>query len=414
MKRLSILFLASLAALNLDAAVIGIGDPAPALKISKWVKGGAITNLDSNKTYVVEFWATWCGPCKVSIPHLTEMAHEFTNITFVGVDVFENGGHKDALVSEFVTKMGDKMDYHVGMDTEDAFMADNWMKAAGQNGIPTAFLIQQGEIYWIGHPMALEKPLTEVTAGTFDIEKAKQSALVMEKIQAFYAKAMSGASDAELAPEGAEIEALDQKVGGVTPNGPFRSQEVIKQARFQGALQAYQKAIAAGANDAEISKLEAAARAVAPPGADFNAIKKQVLNQAEMARAGAIFEKYKTAVGENGNPTNAAALAQQLQDLQIKNPQGLNEMAWAILSDEKIKQRDLGLATTLAKAGVDASDSKEPAVLDTYARALFDSGKLADAIDAQKKAVAAAQDATMKSDLQATLDKYQASADKPK
>jgi thiol-disulfide isomerase/thioredoxin len=125
MKRLSILFLASLAALNLDAAVIGIGDPAPALKISKWVKGGAITNLDSNKTYVVEFWATWCGPCKVSIPHLTEMAHEFTNITFVGVDVFENGGHKDALVSEFVTKMGDKMDYHVGMDTEDAFMADN-------------------------------------------------------------------------------------------------------------------------------------------------------------------------------------------------------------------------------------------------------------------------------------------------
>ena len=53
-------------------------------------------------------------------------------------------------------------------------------------------------------------------------------------------------------------------------------------------------------------------------------------------------------------------------------------------------------------------------MLDTYARALFDSGKVADAIDAQKKAVAAAQDATMKSDLQATLDKYQASADKPK
>jgi thiol-disulfide isomerase/thioredoxin len=364
MKRLSILFLVSLAALSLHAASIGIGDPAPDLKISKWVKGDAISNLDPNKTYVVEFWATWCGPCKVSIPHLTELAHQFTNVTFIGVDAFEHSAHKDALVSEFVTKMGDNMDYRVGMDTEDQFMADNWMKAADQNGIPTAFLIQQGKIVWIGHPMGLETPLTEVTAGTFDIEKAKQSALA--------------------------------------------------QAKFQGALRDYQKAIAAGSDDAEISTLEAAARAVAPQGADFDAIKKQVLEQAELAKVSAIFAKYKTAVGEHGDPAQAAALASQIQNLKITSAAALNEIAWAILTDEKIKQRDLGLATALAKEGVEASDSKEPAVLDTYARALFDSGKLADAIDTQKKAVAAAQDETMKSDLQATLDKYQASADKPK
>jgi thiol-disulfide isomerase/thioredoxin len=415
MKHLSILLLvASLTALNLDAAAVVIGDPAPALKISKWVKGDDVTNLDSNKTYVVEFWATWCGPCKESIPHLTQMAHEFTNITFIGVDISENGDHKVALVSEFVKKMGDKMDYHVGMDTEDKFMADNWMKAAGQNGIPTAFLIQQGEIYWIGHPMELEKPLTEVAAGTFDIKKAKQSALVMEKIKAFFAKAMNGASDAELAPEGAEIEALDKELGGIKPNEPFNSQEVIKQARFQAALQTYQKAIVAGTNNAEIGKLETSARALAPKDANFDTIKQQIFEHADLVKAIALFAKYKAAVGENGDPTQAPQLAWQILSLNLKNAQALNEMAWAIVTDENIKRRDLGFAIALAKEGVDVSDSKEPGILDTYARALFDSGRVADAIDTQKKAIAAAPDEAMKNDLRETLEKYQVSADKAK
>jgi len=414
MKRLAVLLLASLAASNLNAAPIGIGDGAPALKISRWVKGDAIPSLDSNKTYVVEFWATWCGPCKVSIPHLTELAHDFTNITFIGVDVFENGDHPDALVSDFVKRMGDKMDYHVGMDTADKFMADNWMKAAGQNGIPTAFLIHQGQIFWIGHPLALEKPLTEITAGTFDIEKAKQTARVIQKINAFYSKAMKGAGDAELVAEGKEIEDLDQKLGGVLPNGPFNSQEVIKQAKFQSAVNAYQRAVVAGGNEAEISQLEAEARARTPKDADFDAIKKQVLDHAEGAKADAIFTKYKVAVGANGDPAQAAELGRQLQGLNLKNSQELNEIAWAILTNDSIKQRDLNLATALAKAGVDVSNGNEPAVLDTYARALSDSGKVADAIDAEKKAVDVAQDPAMKSDLQATLDKYQASADKTK
>ena len=87
----------------------------------------------------MEFWATWCGPCRVSIPHLTEMAHKYTQVTFIGMDVWERGADIDTAVSKFVEKMGDKMDYHVAMDTEDTFMANNWMKAADQNGIPPRF-----------------------------------------------------------------------------------------------------------------------------------------------------------------------------------------------------------------------------------------------------------------------------------
>ena len=57
---------------------------------------------------------------------------------------------------------------------------------------------------------------------------------------------------------------------------------------------------------------------------------------------------------------------------------------------------------------MDASGGKEAAVLDTYARALFDSGKIAEAIVQQKNAIAAADDEDTKKGLSETLKKYEA------
>ena len=87
--------------LALSAVSAELGDPAAPLQIAEWVKGKPVDLAadKGKKIFVVEFWATWCGPCRASIPHLTEMQKKFKdkNVVFIGVSVWENdqAGVKD-------------------------------------------------------------------------------------------------------------------------------------------------------------------------------------------------------------------------------------------------------------------------------------------------------------------------------
>ncbi|MEY3144295.1 MAG: Thiol-disulfide oxidoreductase ResA, partial [Planctomycetota bacterium] len=157
-------------------APLKLGDPAPAFKVDEWVKGEKFETLESGKVHVLEFWATWCGPCITAIPHLTELQKKYPEVRFVGVASSESGtdeAAKLAKVKEFVAGQGAKMDYRVVYVGDRSKMSRPWMEAAGQSGIPCSFIVDaSGRVAWIGHPMSMDKPLAMIVKGEYDVAKA--------------------------------------------------------------------------------------------------------------------------------------------------------------------------------------------------------------------------------------------------
>lgn len=162
------LFLMAAGLMGSAAAALKVGDPAPPMQVGRWVQGEAVRNFDGDKVYIVEFWATWCGPCVASIPHVDELHRKFKDkgLVVVGQNVFEQD---DKAVPGFVKTMGNKMSYRVALDDrsmKEGFMATRWLKAAGQSGIPCAFVInKQGKVAFIGHPMNLKEEMLERLLG---------------------------------------------------------------------------------------------------------------------------------------------------------------------------------------------------------------------------------------------------------
>ena len=139
-----------------------LGDPAAALSIKEWVKGKAVDVKDGKNIYVVEFWATWCPPCRASIPHLSQLQKDYKDKGVVVVGVSDE---KPDTVKPFVKKMAEKMDYTVAID-DSRKTYKGYMTAYKQNGIPTAFIVgKDGKVAWHGHPMdGLDKAIEKVLA----------------------------------------------------------------------------------------------------------------------------------------------------------------------------------------------------------------------------------------------------------
>jgi thiol-disulfide isomerase/thioredoxin len=156
-------------------ASLSIGDPAPDLQVDKWITGDPVDQTLSNGVYVVEFWATWCGPCLAGMPHISELQeHHGDDATFIGVT-----REDAATVETFLEKKSkddvpwrDVVKYRLVTDLDDATNTA-YMKAANQNGIPTAFIVgHDGIVEWIGHPMSIDGPLQQVVDRLWDRDAA--------------------------------------------------------------------------------------------------------------------------------------------------------------------------------------------------------------------------------------------------
>jgi len=191
--KLRVKYLAALALLVLTANVfaqdiasgtLDIGDSAPEIRYAKWIKGTPVEAGNDDKVYVLEFWATWCVPCRQAMPHLSELAHQYSGkAIFIGCDVLEqtHGATKslpyDSIlvkVERFAANDAYHMSYNVIADTQDQYLAKNWLSAAGENGIPTTFIVKNKRIMWIGHPLDLDKVIEKIISNTYDVDAARR------------------------------------------------------------------------------------------------------------------------------------------------------------------------------------------------------------------------------------------------
>jgi thiol-disulfide isomerase/thioredoxin len=118
------------------------GKNAPSFHVEEWVANEIEV---ADRVHVVEFWATWCPPCRKSIPHLNELAKQFVeDVCFVGVTA-ENKSKVESFMKETPMKYG------VAIDTQKTMQNAIRCKA-----IPLALVISSdGIVRWQGNPAYL-------------------------------------------------------------------------------------------------------------------------------------------------------------------------------------------------------------------------------------------------------------------
>ncbi|HEY5297897.1 MAG TPA: TIGR03435 family protein [Verrucomicrobiae bacterium] len=138
-----------------------IGDVPPPLTLTKTIQGPPATELNwdklKGKVVVLEFWATWCGPCIKAIPHLNDLAEQFKGKPVVFISVTSEN---EDVVRLFLKNHSSKA--WIGLDDYEVLN-----QAFHVEGIPHAVIVDAtGHIAAITHPAEIKpENLEEVLAG---------------------------------------------------------------------------------------------------------------------------------------------------------------------------------------------------------------------------------------------------------
>jgi thiol-disulfide isomerase/thioredoxin len=87
------------------------------------------------KAVIVDFWATWCGPCRFAMPHLQTMQDRYgkEGLVVIGVSVDDIGTER---VQKFVDRLG--VTFPIGMANEEMLVAYGPLRA-----LPTTYFIDR-------------------------------------------------------------------------------------------------------------------------------------------------------------------------------------------------------------------------------------------------------------------------------
>ena len=187
-KQMSILIgFMALVILVRPSLALDVGDPAPPVKLD-WVRGGPhdLKAAKGKNVLVLEFWATWCGPCRMSLPHLGELQKKYKDKGLVVIAVAMSD-EPPSLIKSFIEKMGDKADFTVALDQKND-TARAYMMPVGANGIPYSFVIDKdGVLAWHGSPFGGLDQVIEQYQKVINQLEAKAGEL-HKKAQLYYNK----------------------------------------------------------------------------------------------------------------------------------------------------------------------------------------------------------------------------------
>lgn len=133
-------------------AAVGVGDQP---KFAVKSVDGQVISLEKlrGKMVLLDFWATWCGPCMAQAPHMVELNQKYADkgLVIIGISL-------DRDVNQMIQgakQAGFTWPQHVD---NGGVLSDQF----GVNGIPACYLIgPDGTVLWAGHPANIDGPLEQ-------------------------------------------------------------------------------------------------------------------------------------------------------------------------------------------------------------------------------------------------------------
>ena len=384
----------SLCGTTIASDELGIGSDAPALNVEHWVQNGngkfkPVTKFEKGKVYVVEFWATWCGPCIASMPHLVETQKKYAD----EVQIVSISNEDLETVEKFLEREvrptgrpgaeeGDKAEkaddapktyreltsaYCLTTDPDRSSDKD-YMEAAGRNGIPCAFIVGKDQkVEWIGHPMSMDAALEAVVTDKWDREAFAEKYAEEQKVNILMAKIMRAAGSGKVDEA---LQMIDETIAN-TDNEQIK--QTMPSLRIQVLLRA-------GRTDEALKALDELIEAEKNPG---------MKAQMRMTRVQLMLQDAKS-------PKLAEAVTQAYADYK-DNPAFINFITWNLYQKfEAGELQDKALLSASRAAAEQAAASADGptkgAILDTVAHFQLLDGDAKAALKSQEEAITLADD----------------------
>lgn len=155
---------------------IKVNEKAPPINITDWIENVPSDKNLSDKYIVLEFWATWCGPCIAAVPHMNKIQQEFNQKDLYYISITDESIEK---VERTLKRIDFKSIVVTDLTTKTQINFGDGIK--GLEAFPLTVLIDKsGVVKWIGEPKDLNPTIMSVFLSNGNQERVEVNFNIME------------------------------------------------------------------------------------------------------------------------------------------------------------------------------------------------------------------------------------------